>query len=371
MHFIHFYFKCQELLIDFFNNTLNYFHIQYFKKINMGFVLKEKSETTKEKSGGFGDFFSNFFSGYALGGLIVLLVTIILNLLFPQTNFFVLMVIKLFETLAIAVIVASVFTYSIETPTFLNMIKKKLEDVVISKKFLGDISSSSKQEAIKYMLRPSELQLNKYSNIESYYDHYIQETLNVTYKNVRSQYRATITVKYDLSEKKIYADWIVAYRLFPSETGYTPLEVGFLKRDSCSRIKEITILPPNSKRKKLDLDALENHKIDREDAYVYQLDINKLADNKNHVDIEIKIKECGHDHWMAINFKALQPTDGFSFDLHCNDDITIKEKMVFNPAYTFDIDDSDERDKHLHVACTQWMNEGSGIVAVVSRPQEN
>ncbi|MFA5428401.1 MAG: hypothetical protein WC279_09385 [Sulfurimonas sp.] len=254
-------------------------------------------------------FFNKFFKSYFAWGFIVLLIIYLIRALYPDIHYIVDSFLKLFETFATAVIVASVFTYSIESPNFLNIIKKKLEDVVISKKFLGEISTESKQEAIKYMLRPSESQLNKYSNLEAYYDHYIQQTLDVTNKNVRSQYRANITISVNKAENKIYANWIISYRLFPSEHGYTPVEAGFLKTDTCSKVKEINVLIPGKERKKITID--ESSKKEIEEANVYEVNIDALAEYSPHVDIEMKITECGYDHWMAVNFKALQPTDGF------------------------------------------------------------
>lgn len=217
------------------------------------------------------------------------------------------------------------------------------------------------------MIKPSDSQIHRYSNIEKYYDFYIKETMNVNQKNVRSNYKIIYNVKLDDSTNKIVANGSFSYRVYPSENGYNPIKVGFLSNDKCSKINKISIYNEIGEIKTLANSDLQNF-VQNNDEQVASIDIQEFGKDSDHLDIEIRTEECGSDHWMAVNYKALQPTDGFSFDLHCTGDINIKKFFIFGAEHSFHIDKADD-DKNLTLACHQWINEGTGVIVVVSTTQ--
>ena len=80
--------------------------------------------------------------------------------------------------------------------------------------------------------------------------------------------------------------------------------------------------------------------------------------------------EFGTDHWSLVQFKALQPTDGFKFYMYCEgDDVVIREHAIFvvGAKYYFTLS---ENKKSVTVACNQWINEGSGLCVLVSIPHK-
>ena len=99
------------------------------------------------------------------------------------------------------------------------------------------------------------------------------------------------------------------------------------------------------------------------DAKVALINIEEISKGYDHLDIELRIKEYGYDHWMLVYFKAEQPTDGFNFNLSVESPIQIKQFNVFDVGHNYHID---KTDKDLHIGCYQWINEGAGLSTVIS-----
>lgn len=85
------------------------------------------------------------------------------------------------------------------------------------------------------------------------------------------------------------------------------------------------------------------------------------------LDVELKVTEYGSDHWTLIQFKALQPTDGFRFQLRCEDGITVKDHSIFVVGAKYYLDIADDK-KTISVSCNQWINEGTGLCVLVAVP---
>lgn len=270
---------------------------------------------------------------------------------------------SLLETLGAATFVAALFNFTLETTDFLEKIKDLLENIVIKKNFLSNINEESKKEVLKNILQPSEAEIKKYSNIEDYYNYYANETLSVASKNVRSNYNINITAKIDKTAKKIVTEGTYSYRLYPSNTGFAPITVGLMLDDDISTC-DIIVNMPNGTREKFDFEKdIKPMLKPSEDLNVATIDIQELGKNFEHLDIELRLKEYGFDHWMSVYFKAQQPTDGFNFILNTEDAIKIQIFNVFDVGHNYHIDKTDHS---IHIGCYQWINEGAGLSVIVS-----
>ena len=314
-----------------------------------------------------------FFINYFWLGLVIILLSIIIDFHYLQaqaTPNYIKVTIKALESIGIAVLISSIFSFASGTSGFVDKIQSLLEGIIIKRNFLGNIDPEGKKEALKSLIQPSDTEKNKYPNIGDYYGYFINKTLGIGKKSVRSNYQVSSRAYYDPEQKRIAIDGTYSYRVYPSSDGFHEVTVGFAERkDGPSTCKHISICTPDGKRELKD--KLEFNEVDEGG------DISKLTtvqtseyNQYQHLDVELKIKEYGKDHWALITFKALQPTDGFKFILHCDNEIEIQEHAIFVVGASYYIDISEDK-KDLTVTCNQWINEGSGLTVLVAIPHEN
>lgn len=314
-----------------------------------------------------------FFINYFWLGTVVILVAIILDIYScPTSRFFVFfeVLVKFLESVGIAIMVASIFTFASGTSEFVDKIKGLLEDIIIKRNFLGNIDPEGKKEALKSLIQPSSSEKNKYPNIGDYYGHFINKTLEIGNKSVRSNYQVSCRAYFDSAENRIAVDGTYSYRVYPSADGFHNIVVGFGESISGpSKCKHVAISTPDGQRDIKDDLKFEEKNDGGDISKVAEIETEKY-NKQPHLDIELKIIEYGDDHWQLITFKALQPTDGFKFILHCDDQVLIQEHSVFVVGAKYFIDVSENK-KDLTVTCNQWINEGSGLTILVAIPHKN
>lgn len=322
-----------------------------------------------------GDFFKNYFLNFFWLGVIILLGSIILSIENPllSNNNYLTVLVKFMEGLGVSLIIASIFTYASSTVEFMEKIKSLLEDIILKRKFLTNLDSEGKKEALKLIIQPSLDERNKYPNIGDYYGYFIEKTLDVGKRSVRSNYHINSEAYFDNDKKKVVVQGVYSYRLFPSSEGYTDVIVGFENPDSfCSYI---TISDSNGEQIKFTKDntdtekkiELKEHNTGGDITYQATISIEDFGKNKNHLDVELNVTEYGNDHWNSIQFKALQPTDGFKFQLRCKDPISIRDHAIFVVGAKYYLYTSEDK-KTFNVSCNQWINEGTGLNVLVSIP---
>lgn len=313
--------------------------------------------------------FWNNFKGYFLNYFWLGLIFIITSLYIVEiTNheylkFFA----KLIETIGMAIFIASLFSFTFESVSFQNKMQSIVEKIVLKRAFLSDLPRERKKEALHNLLKPSEKEIEKYLNIEDFYNSYIDEVLNVSQRNVRSNYNINIKAKFDTDKKCVYSDGIYSYRLYPSERGYTDILVGFLKDDEYSTV-DIIVHLPDGERKNFSYDEIKTNFKLNEIARIVNVEINEFCNKFNHVDVELRVKEYGYNHWMNVFFKAEQATDGFKMSVTCDDNLTIKTNILFDVGHNYHVDKNDLNNE-IHISCHQWINEGSGVAMIISKPE--
>lgn len=309
-----------------------------------------------------------FFINYLWLGIVFLLISILLDKSFPEPSrsYWVTISIKLIEGVGVSVLIASVFTFASETSAFVDKIRSLLEDIVVRRDFLANIDPDSKKEALKALIQPSFSEKNKYPNIGDYYGYFIDKTLEIKGKSVRSNYAINARAFICPDKKKIAIEGIYNYRLYPSFNGFNDIILGFEDKDSfCA---SVNISDPEGKRLVVEKPALGEHDEGGDITYRATIPVQAFAEGKNHIDVELRLTEFGTDHWKMLQFKALQPTDGFRFHLYCQDGITIKEQAIFVVGATYHLE-LDKNAQSITFTCNQWVNEGTGLCVLVSTPQ--
>lgn len=306
------------------------------------------------------------FSKYLWLGVILLLVSIILNKYIGQDIFIAYVIVQLVLSISVAIIVASIFTYTMGTAEFVDKIKDLLEDIVVSRRFLGNLSSKDKGEALHAILKASDAESKIYSNITRFYEYHIINTLDIKEKCVRSNYTITARAFYDYDKKLVAVNGIYSYRLFPGASGFQPIKVGFDEGDVHSRVEKVIVHKPNGERRVFEeVELFPQENVGAHDR-LGSVDTNEIGKGQEHLDIEIHVLEYGLDHWFMFTFKALQPTDGFRLNLTCVSGLEIRKHCVFDTGNAYHVDTNGKCE--LNIACHQWIKEGVGVSILISIP---
>ncbi len=295
----------------------------------------------------------------------VLLATV-LDLQLPKRDFYVSAFINLIESIGIAIVVASIFTYVSGTSEFMEKIKLLLQDIVVSRNFLSNIDTESKREALSSLIKPSAEEKSIYSNIEDYLNTYINQTMGVTNKCVRSNYTVSSRAYYNRQANKVCVDSNISYRLYPTKDGYSDIKVGFLESETESTCKKVVINTPHGERDVCENLEFKPIEIDAGKARLSTIDLSKHAKNCSHLDISLDLSEFGSDHWIMLSFSALMPTDGFKHALRCEDGMVINQFQTFIYGAKFYVDQPSNME--IITSCNEWINEGTGISILIAAP---
>lgn len=97
--------------------------------------------------------------------------------------------------------------------------------------------------------------------------------------------------------------------------------------------------------------------------------ITNISDKFNHcpyITLCKEIEETGYDHWTVFNWSSLTPCDGICFELHCLDNLIIKEYKVFDNPRLYEININSGKDK-INIVSSSWLNEYTGFTLTISK----
>jgi len=305
-----------------------------------------------------------FFQRHFLIGIFMVMASIIVSQQTPAPGVICAVTLELIRTVGIAVIVASLFSYAAGTAEFMEWIKVLLQDIIIDRAFLGNIALDKKREALHALVRPSDSEKTRYSDIEEYYKLYIDRTLDIAKRNVRGNYLVIADAYRDAASGRIAIDATYSYRLYPSSTGFGKIEFGFYKDDKESKCVHIQLCTPSGECSRTTAPKMVDSDIGGVPMNKCIHELNQYnRDDVPYLDVEVRAIEYGFDHWIMHEFQALQPTDGFVYQLRLRDDLEFKKSAVFvlNAAYK----EETEREDCYIIKCTQWITEGSGLAVII------
>lgn len=316
--------------------------------------------------------FKGYFIRYVVVGVILIFSAFIIDFNFiPSLNGkhkfieFVLEFLKFFcSTLGIALLVAAVFTYSIETANFIGYIKSLLMKIVATKDFLKTLNNIDKKVALKRILTPSNEQINIYSNISEFFDEHIIKSLQLFNTNFKTHFSIVVKAKY--LNNKVVLEETFNYRLYKIRESYEPLVIAFA--DSEQEFVKIEVISHTGKTKVVPLSAFEEN--EREESGFkwneYRYSLNDEFLDSNYVNISFTCKEIGNDHWVSFGYKSTIPTDGISIDLRCEDDLIIKNSIIYDNDKKYSHNTSEGK-KELNINSPQWIDKGSGLHVLIAK----
>ncbi len=97
------------------------------------------------------ELFRKFFINYFWLGLVVVLISLLIDAYALKGNDgirYVAVFVSLMETVGIAIMVASIFTFASGSSDFVDRIKSLLESIVVKRNFLGNIDSEGKKKRL-------------------------------------------------------------------------------------------------------------------------------------------------------------------------------------------------------------------------------
>jgi hypothetical protein len=313
-------------------------------------------------------FLKRFFLNYCWIGIIIILLMIILDLKSPTQTLPLKVFIEFFKTIGISIIVASVFTWASDSYAFVDKIQELLKSVVVKRDFLSNLDADSKMDAIRSLIKPSSFERKVYTNIDDYYDFYIKKTMRMSEKNVRSDYNVNSRIYFDTEKNLVVCEKIVNYRLYPTMKGFEIIKIGFSDLRSSGKIDYVRIYKPNGEVVELKGEKIELKEtiFDGEKMKIASIDMNSFTEKDKHLGVEFKILEYGYDHWIMAAIQTLQPTDGISYKIRCEDGIKIITSDTFGQGVNFKIDKYNN-DTEISISTYQWLNEGAGIAIIASK----
>ena len=311
-----------------------------------------------------------FFSSYLWLGVVLTLFAIVLDIQFPSESLLVKVPTNLLASIGIAIVVASIFTFASGTSEFVTKIRNLLQDIVVGRNFLGNIDAEGKREALNSLIKPSSEEKRIYSNIEDYLNTYINQTMDVTNKCVRSNYNVNARAYYNKQKKMVFVDSKISYRVYPTKDGYSDIKIAFGMDDKDSFCSKVTVCTPHGKRavfEKGDMDS-KPQEISSGKVMMATIDLKEYAKKCSHLDVTLDMTEGGNDHWIMLSFSALMPTDGFKHDIRCDDGLVINSHCTFIHGAQIYVDKTS--DSEMTISCNEWVNEGTGLSVLVSKPHE-
>jgi len=235
----------------------------------------------------------------------------------------------------------------------------------LDRNFLGNIDSDGKRDALKALIKPTEAERQLYSDIGRYYDMYINHTMGITEKCVRSDFTVQVKASIDQATGRVRIKQLMSYRLHPTINGYHDINVEIDDLNQDSIITNVIVTTPQGQRVYNQKPEVVKVAFDGREGGRATIPLTKLGVGHAHLKIEIDLTEYGYDHWALLTFRALQPTDGFRYNILCLNDLKVVAQRAFVHGAKLYFD-SNEAETEMVFSSDEWFNEGTGLSVVIS-----
>ena len=310
-----------------------------------------------KKKNSFWKFFS-FFNKYSILGILLILCSIIIEQQWAD-NIYIGILVNLLSTIGIALMIGAIFDFSKNSQAFTDFVANILKEIVINRSFFNDLDDISKKRALEIILKPSEYQIEQYSDLNDYFQKKIEESMGMFHTNFKTNVVITADVKKVDDRVVVYSTW--TYRIYKVENEYKPIITTF-ERDGSS-IVSTKILFPEGCEEVADDDIRSVIIKGRPVCYEYK--IPKRLYKYPYLTIKKKIIEKGYNHWTNVNWSTLTPCDGVNFSLKCHDGINIKEFLIFDDNDLYDVEVNESMDS-LSIVSSNWLDKWNGFTITVS-----
>lgn len=306
----------------------------------------------------------NFFTKWFFIGLFLILLSVVASVLWvPQSlleESLSMIFSGLLSTVGIALLLGAVFDFSKNSEAFIQFVSKILKDIVMSKRFLSSLSDKDKEEALSLILKPTDKQIEHYSNINAFFKKRINESTNMFDINFRTN--LVLNAEVTKQDGKVFCKTTLTQTMYKIQDTFKPLEIIFEKEGS--ELLEVQILPPQG-----DGCSIAGNQSQYERGGItyikYSLIIPPEFEKYDHLTVKRTYLEPGYDHWMNFYWQSLSPYEGIVCSIDCRDDLTIKDYMIFDDQAYYDVKFANEK-KRLEITSSQWLDTNTGFVVTIS-----
>ncbi len=312
-------------------------------------------------------FFKLFFTKYTVWGLIIILLSVIIEL-YNSSNIFIINIIQnTISTIGVAILVGAIFDFSKNSEAFTNFVSNILRDIVISKDFLNVMSEEEKKNSLELILKPTNLQIEQCSSIDLYY----QKAINTFMDLYKKPFKTDLIINLNVIKEngRIVAKGDLTHKIYKVNGKFEPIITTF-EHDNC-KITESFIILPDGRKIKLENESVKetNNKeeIDEngEIAKKYETQIPDKYCDYSFLTVCREFVETGNDHWINFHWISLTICDGIYFKMICDKNITIKDYLVFDDKMCYDIEENDSKNI-IKIISTNWLNSYSGFTITAS-----
>lgn len=321
-------------------------------------------ENQKQKKNSKTSFFKMFFTKYTIYGLVVVLISAIIDL-YNINNIFSINIVKnILSTIGTAILVGAIFDFSKNSEAFTEFVSNILKDIVISKDFLNEMAESEKKNSLELILKPTDLQIEQCSSIDMYYQKAIDNFMELYSKPFKTD--LVITLEIIKENGRLVTRGDMSHRIYKVNGEYQPIITTF-EKDNC-RISDSFIILPDGK--KVELNSIKSTK-DKDEidergiAIKYITTIPDEYYSFPYLTLYRIIEEEGNDHWVNFHWTSLTVCDGIKFKMFCRNNITIKDWLIFDNKKYYDVIINDERNI-LTIISTNWLDTYTGFTITAS-----
>lgn len=314
-----------------------------------------------------------FFKSFLFIGIIVVLSGVILQLVFLNlwVNSIYQLIINIISNAALTVGVGLIIGYVMDmtknSSEYISYIEERLQSTIISKKFIAELSQAKKDQIVEKCLTNDSTHqlLTEYVKYKSFK---IRELCsghlrsNIDYITTASQSGNTVKLR-----------TVMCYKIYKVNKTYQNIKHVF--GNSNSKLISLKITSPNKKVYNVPeylLLVSQKTKNQNEIAYENSIEIPAHLANEKYLSVESVVEEYGFDHWAHLTWMSLYPTDGISYKIICNDNLIIKEHMIFDDPNGLFSTHAEVNDKNqitsYTIKCEEWTDPYTGFSLIISKP---
>jgi len=315
----------------------------------------------------------NFFKSMLFVGIIVVLSGVILRLIIYnllkddlyQITIEILSNAAL--TIGVGLIIGYVMDLTKNSNEYICYIEDRLKNTIVSRDFISSLNQNDKSEIVEKCLTN-----NSTHSLLSEYARCKAEKINdVCQGHLRTNIDYITTATKTGNKVKMYT--VMSYKIYKVNDSYQ--EITHIFNQNTAKIISIKITNNSREVYEFPTNMLSLSPVKKnqtETAFKNSISIPDHLKNETSLLIECIVEEYGYDHWAQLTWMSLYPTNGISYRIICNDNLIIKDHMIFDdPNGLFSIHTEKNNQNQIiyfAISCNEWTDPYTGFALVVSEP---
>jgi len=270
---------------------------------------------------------------------------------------------NLFQSVGIAILVANIFSFVIGTEQFMQYIRERLINIVLSKEFITKLSPDEQRNLLHMVLKPAKELSAIYSGISDYFEQYIYDSLKLFDSCYRGHMVLDAVASFNEEKGCIQVEFDLDYIVYKVADVFEPIRLGLEDEDS-EHIKTV-IKGSRDLHSELTNENAENIEVDDPTMKkMMEIKIPEKFNKLSHVNVSRKIVEYGSDHWQVFSYKTIKACDQLTITLRCKDGLVIRNCSTYGVQNRFAIERDDCKVKVTH---NNWLSPGFGVNIMVAK----